>query len=195
MTQFIPGKKLKSFTTKSGTSATLRYTQWSDLRDLLDYINQLSTEDTFVRFSGEQQSLEDEARYLASTFIQMEMRKAVYLVCVIDGKLAGYSGVNAQPELKKRGEHVGLFGISVAKDFRGEGIGFEMMTTVIQEATVQMADLKLIHLECFASNINALKLYQKIGFKEVGRIPKFAFHKGIYDDEVQMVLGVQGWQF
>ncbi len=195
MSNFIPGKVIKSFTTKSGKSAQLAYPKWEDVQDFLDYINTLSAEDTFVRFSGEQQSLQDEAKYIASTFVDMELHNAVHIICFVEGKFAGYSGINKLPELKKRGEHVGRLGISVSKDFRGEGIGFELITGVIAEAAACINGIKIVHLECTGTNEKALNLYKKVGFKEVGRIPKYILHHGNYEDEVQMVLGVNGWNF
>ena len=48
-------------------------------------------------------------------------------------------------------------------------------------------NLKFLELGCFANNPAALSLYQKVGFKEVGRIPeKFLWH-GQYIDSIVMV--------
>jgi hypothetical protein len=41
MTHFIPGKRVKTFTTKKGKQAVIHYPQWEDLDLLLEYINTL----------------------------------------------------------------------------------------------------------------------------------------------------------
>ena len=79
-------------------------------------------------------------------------------------------------------------GITVAKDFRGEGIGEELAKTTIEEAKKHLDGLQTVILECFATNMAAIRLYRKLGFVEVGRIPGYLKHQGEYVDEVQMVL-------
>ncbi len=194
MSQFTPGKIIKTFTTKSGKTATLAYPKWESLAQLLAYINTLSTEDTFIRLSGEQQTLADEAKYFSSTLVRMELKEVVYLHCFVDGELAGVCEVGKLPELKKRGEHVGRMGISVAAKFRADGIGYELLSTTIAEASRELSGLQLIHLECTGTNHKALNLYKKVGFKEVGRFPKYILYQGQYVDEVEMLLAVNGWE-
>lgn len=185
---FIPGKVIKTFTTKSGREATLMYPRWEHLHQLLEYINTLSAEDTFIRFSGEQLALKDEAEYLASIFVAMEMQRKVYVYCVVDNQLVGVCEVGKMPELQARGQHMARLGITVAKDLRGEGIGEQLTKTTIEEAKQHLEGLRTIILECFATNSVALNLYRKLGFVEVGRIPGYLKHGNEYVDEVQMVL-------
>jgi RimJ/RimL family protein N-acetyltransferase len=185
---FIPGKVLKTFTTKSGRTATLQYPQWEMLSQLLDYINTLSKENTFIRFSGEEITLTEEAKYLASIHVEMELQQKVYVYCTVDGQLVGVCEVGKIAELKERGKHMARLGITVAKDFRGEGIGEELAKTTIEEAQRQIEGIRTIILECFAINTVALNLYRKLGFTEVGRIPGYLKHNEEYVDEVQMVL-------
>ena len=40
----------------------IRYPKWEDLEELTRYINKLSSEDTFVTFSGEEIKKEEEAK-------------------------------------------------------------------------------------------------------------------------------------
>src|SRR6266536_6481165 len=58
MTKFVPGNPVREFKTKSGQRAVIRYPNWTDLEQYLDYLNQLSTEDTFVPLAGEKVSRE-----------------------------------------------------------------------------------------------------------------------------------------
>jgi RimJ/RimL family protein N-acetyltransferase len=188
MSYFHPGKIVKEFTTKKGHTAQLIYPKWELVDQVMDYINTLSAEDTFVSFSGEEMTLKDEAEFLAHTFVSMELGEAQFLFCIVDGKFAGICGIEQMKELRKRSKHVGSFGLSIAKEFRGEGLGYELAYATIVEATKQMRDLKIVVLSCFSSNVAALALYKKLGFEETGRKPKSLHYKGEYIDEVQMTL-------
>lgn len=185
---FIPGKVVKTFTTKSGQEAVLMYPRWEHLHQLLEYINTLSREDTYIRFSGEQLTLQDEAEYLASIFVAMELQRKVYLYCMVDHQLVGVCEVGKIPELQARGQHMARLGITVAQGFRGQGIGEELAKATLTEAREHLAGLRSVLLECFVTNTPALNLYRKLGFVEVGRIPEYLKHGDTYVDEVQMVL-------
>jgi hypothetical protein len=50
MSNFIPGKVIKTFITKKDTEVTIRYPKWEDLDEMTRYINEISKEDTFVTF-------------------------------------------------------------------------------------------------------------------------------------------------
>ncbi len=39
-----------------------------------------------------------------------------------------------------------------------------------------------IEPEVFATNLGAIHLYEKIGFKKVGRIPRMIFRMGLFTD-------------
>ncbi|HSW89618.1 MAG TPA: GNAT family protein [Patescibacteria group bacterium] len=190
MSKFIPGKIVKEFVTKSGRPAMIRYPKWEDVNDLLAHINSVSSENVFITFSGEQQSLEQESLYLSSEFTAMEVGRAVKLFCYVDGKFAGVCDIHRDISKKERTKHVGIFGLVISRGFRGDGIGFELAAATISEAKKQMAGLRLILLDCFAQNTPAISLYSKLGFSETGRVPKALLYKGAYDDEVHMALEI-----
>jgi RimJ/RimL family protein N-acetyltransferase len=187
---FIPGTLIKTFLTKDGKEAQLIYPKWELLDQLLKYINTLSAENTYIRFSGESISLKDEAKYLASVFFSMELKEKMYLYCLVEGELVGVCEVGKIPELKHRGTHMARLGISVAQPYRGQGIGEELAKTTIAEAQRTLEGLRTVILECFSINTTALALYKKLGFIEVGRIPGYLKHDEAYIDEVQMVLNL-----
>ncbi|MEP7166882.1 MAG: GNAT family N-acetyltransferase [Candidatus Woesebacteria bacterium] len=190
MSHFIPGKIVKEFTTKSGKQAIIRYPKWEDIEAMTAYMNTLSTENTFVSFSGEELSLKEEAEYLGSMFASMELGDVVKLFCEVENKIVGISDVRRDVSKRERAKHVVIFGITVAKDFRGDGVGKILAQTVFSEAKQMIPGLKIIWLHCFASNTNALALYEKLGFREVGRIPGELLYKSEYIDGVQMTLSV-----
>lgn len=82
--------------------------------------------------------------------------------------------------------HCGTLGMGVRKDFRRHGIGTRLLERTIAEAEVR--GMERIELEVFASNIAAVKLYQKAGFSVEGVKKKGRKFNGEYDDLVQMAF-------
>lgn len=183
-----PGRLVKEFITKSGKHAIIRYPTMDDVEDLWKHINAISAEDTFVTFSGETISIEEEEKYLSSELRLISEQKAVKLFCYVDGNFAGVCDIHRHEQKKKRGEHVGMFALVIGKAYRGDGIGFTLVQTTIDEAKATMKNLRLVILECFASNEAAMHLYAKLGFREVGRLPKALWYHEDYIDEVMMAL-------
>src|SRR3989344_6086545 len=138
--------------TKKGKDILIRFPQKSDTLALLRYMNTLSKERTFIRFQGEQLTLKEEDKYLKDFLKKLEENKAIKLLAFMENKLVGVTDINLQD---KTSTHVGLFGITVAKDYRGEGIGKLLMNLVIQEAKRNIIDLKIVTLGCFANNKGA----------------------------------------
>ena len=82
--------------------------------------------------------------------------------------------------------HVGMLGIGIKSPFRGIGIGTFIMNTLIEES--KKVGLKVLVLDVFDTNNTAKELYEKIGFKEVGKVPKGIYKDGKYIDLVRMAL-------
>lgn len=176
---FEPGKEIKTFTSKKGNKVVLRLAKPEDLVAMTDYVNALSSEDTFVSFSGEQLTLEQEKKFLDEVLEKMQKGDCVNLLGFIDNKLIGIANVD---RLTRRSNHVGSVGLSIKKEHRGEGVGKEMLTTVL-ELGKQMG-IKMVELSCFANNTSACALYKSTGFNEIGRIPEKFFYKGGYIDSI-----------
>ena len=179
-----------TFQTKSGKEAQVRWMTRDDAQIMVDFINTVSAEDTFIQFAGETMSLEDEQRYVDSELELFGTEDAVKLLCFVEGELAGIADVHRNVKTRTRKLHVGVFGLIVGKEFRGIGIGEGLMQATIDEAVRTMPGLKQIYLECFANNEAALALYKKLGFKEAGRVPEGLYRQGQYIDEVVMVKQV-----
>lgn len=169
--------------TKDGVDFVLRYPKPEDLEKLLEFINELSAEETFIRYQGEVITLEQEKEYLDKLLKDINAGKAVELLLFIGDKLAGNAGV----VLKTLNQsHVGLFGISLLKEFRGMGLGKLFMEKVIEEAKNKLPGLKTIELSCFINNEAAINLYKRFGFNEFGRLPEGLRRKGQYFEQVFM---------
>lgn len=60
----VDGKIVFQGQTKTGKNIIIRYPLMSDVNQMRDFMNTVSKEQTFIRFQGEQLSLEEEENYL-----------------------------------------------------------------------------------------------------------------------------------
>ena len=83
------------------------------------------------------------------------------LVAVNDEEIVGSLFVGST------GHGFGEIGMTVARDWRGRGVGSELMAAAIEWAREH--DLHKLSLSVFAHNDAAIALYRKFGFVEEGR--------------------------
>lgn len=102
-----------------------------------------------------------------------------------DGEVIGWCDiVPGEPIAGTR--HVGTLGMGILKEHRGQGIGRRLMETTIEAA--RKLGIEKIELTVYASNRNALRLYESLGFGVEGTKRKGRFVDGVYDDIVLMAL-------
>ena len=94
-----------------------------------------------------------------------------YLVATVDKKIVGYIGAwisfgDAQ-----------ITNIAIDPDFRRRGIG-ESMIRFFESEIKKSRGVSAMTLEVRPSNLNAIHLYEKIGFRSVGRRPKYYSDNG-----------------
>lgn len=186
--QFEEGKIHKTFQTKSGKTCTLRWARQDDVHQLMDFINELAEEDTYIIFSpGDNMSLEAETEFLKVNLAKDAEKRGSFVVAETDGKIIGTTDIRLDEHGRKRSEHVAIFGISILSDYRGEGIGKELMTIALDHAQNFLEGIRLVKLQAFSENEPAIKLYEKFGFRTIGEIPGAYLFKGKYSDEVTMI--------
>ncbi|MBI3985096.1 MAG: GNAT family N-acetyltransferase [Candidatus Levybacteria bacterium] len=173
---------------KKGTEIIIRYPNKKDAKQMMDYINTLSKEKTFITFQGEQVTLEEEIKHLKGFLQKIKDKKGVHLLVFSGRSLIGISNVYLGQRTQK---HVGLMGISIAKNFRGEGIGRLLLKNVINEAIVNLEELEILLLGVFSNNSLAYNLYREFGFIEEGRLPKGVKLKNGYVDHIYMYKNVK----
>lgn len=169
--------------TKTGKDILIRYPEIGDVEKLLNFINTISDEHTYITYQGEHETLESEEKWLTKLLEKIENKKASHLLAFIGDELVGQCGIELKDKTQK---HVGVLGITVAKDFRGEGIGKLVMDLTIKEATKEIIGLKIITLEVYSTNTIARELYKKLGFVEYGMLPNGITRDGKYEDAVLM---------
>ena len=89
----------------------------------------------------------------------------VYLVCDIDGIIAGYCGM-----WTVLGEG-NITNMAVSPDYRRKGIAEALMMGLHAEG--RKKNVSTFFLEVRESNAGAISLYQKMGYKEIGKRKRF----------------------
>lgn len=113
-------------------------------------------------------------------------QKRVFLVAEENNKIVGTASIHLSPG---RQEHIGNFGITIQKGYRGMGLGSYLMGEIIKLAKKELKPKpKIIRLSVFQTNKRAIRFYQKFGFKRVAEIPKQIKFKGKLVDEIIMLL-------
>lgn len=168
---------------KNGKDMLIRYPKMDDLNPIWKYLNDLSKERTFVRFQGEEIKLEDEQKFLSSELKKINEGRSLLLLIFANDELIGISDIEMRDKTEK---HIGALGISIAKSYRGEGIGTLFMEHVLDEARKNIKELKIVILQVYGNNSVAQGLYKKMGFKEFGKLPKGIFYKDEYIDDIFM---------
>ena len=174
---------IDTFTTKSGQEIKFRYPTINDVEIMKNYINKISAEQSFLYLQGFQHTTESETIWLKDKLEKISKNQCVYLCGFCNDQLVTCAEIDLGTEAKS---HLGEFGISVALDFRGFGIGEKIMELVIAESIKTMPEIKIINLECFSQNKIAQNLYRKMGFIEYGKLPNGLKRKGQFDDAIYM---------
>jgi RimJ/RimL family protein N-acetyltransferase len=180
------GRVYRRFKASNRESVTLRALKWEDLDNCVAFINDLvgekNTEPNLGIIADRKQTREEEAEWLANQITGIERGSIVSVVAEVGERLVGNSSVTRGSYEDTR-RH-GYLGIAILRKHRDQGIGWEMMRTLISES--QKAGLKTIQLEVFANNPRAIHVYERTGFKEAGRIPKKMLRKGKFIDSIVM---------
>ena len=85
-------------------------------------------------------------------------------VAVDDGRVVGWCDIRR--EEAEAMAHVGLLGMGVHVDYRGRGLGRQLMERCLEHAP--RLGLERVGLEVFASNRPAVALYESMGFRHEG---------------------------
>ncbi len=90
------------------------------------------------------------------------------------------------PVPKEFHSHVGILGIGIIKDYRGQKIGQELLKKALKDA--KNKGIEKVELEVFKSNLPAQNLYKKIGFEIEGVKKKSKKYQNQYEDVIIMGL-------
>ncbi len=124
----------------------------------------------------------DEKRFLDRTLEGLSRRAFVSVAAFHEGRLVGNCDLVRRASRDEM--HTGVLGIVIVEGYRGVGLGEMMVRTALARALE--IGVWLIELEVFATNAPARSLYEKVGFKTAGVIPRKMLRNGKFIDAVQM---------
>ena len=174
------------FTTKKNRTVTIRLLTLEDSEQSREYINQISAEDTFIGFSGEQLTADQELDYIKESIASMNEGNSLHLLAGFEGKIVAMCDARRDMSLKKRSAHIAQFGLTVTREFRGEGLGEAILKLTIDILPTYITNIRLLKLSTFGPNEVALALYQKLGFQQYGVLSGGIFFHGQFVDHILM---------
>lgn len=93
---------------------------------------------------------------------------SLLVVAEVDMQLVGMANLTVLPSSKQA--HVAEIGVMLIKEYFGYGIATLMMEMLLEFAT--HTSLKVLTLEVVEQNTKAIRLYERFGFKCVGKLSK-----------------------
>lgn len=150
------------------------------------YINELSSEKTYIAVQGEQTTEKETEEYIKRIRKNVHAKKEIYLLLFLRDELVGAGGITL---LQKIYSTTGNMSITIKKDFRGKGLGARLSKKLLEEVS-RLRGVQKIVLQVFGNNAPAIRLYKKLGFKEYGRLPKAITWRNKLIDEILMYKNI-----
>jgi RimJ/RimL family protein N-acetyltransferase len=169
---------------KNGKDYVIRKAKTEDAEKLLEYLNTIPNESDNLTFGPNELTFDiEERKAFINTCENCESR--YFVIAEYEGKIIG--NLNFSGETKPRTKHKGEFGVSVLKEFWGNGIAYELIKGLIQWAK-EGGKIKKINLLVREDNERAVKVYKKLGFEVEGLIKRSFFIDGRYYSAYYMGL-------
>lgn len=162
---------------------------WADFPDLLQNYFALYEEfqtnpDLGISLFPTKPGIGEEAEWFARLFRRVSEGNAVAAVAEEGGHAVGLCTVDRRGTLRDN-QHLGILGILIAAPWRGRGIGRALLRSAIESSR---GKYELIELSVLRSNVRARALYESVGFRSWGVLPKAILRDGRYTDLEHMVL-------
>ena len=174
-------------TLKDGRTVLIREGQPTDAAALLATLKAYLRDSTYIPLEPDEFNLseEDEQSWISSF---RNRDNSLLLVAAYEGRLVG--NIDLTGSTRRASRHTAVLGMGLLKEWRGCGLGTELLRSVVQWSRLNPV-LEKLWLQVYAGNAPGLALYRKLGFEECG-VQK-AFFKttaGRYDDNITMMLDV-----
>jgi len=146
------------FVTKDKTVITFRKPRMSDVKALVNFINDVVEEGAQI-LRDKKVTLSEERAWLDNQIKAIRNGKLILLIAEKDGKIIATCEVRKR---KSKMIHIADFGVAVRKEYRRKGIGEAISRQVLNEA--KKSKIEIIKLKVFEDNKPAKYLYSKLGF-------------------------------
>lgn len=175
------------FTDAVGRRIRFRPLRRSDAALALRFINPIARERRNGILVSSTRSMAEERRWLRVTMRRINDGEMVDLVAEDRGAIVGNCHV-LRRGLKQ--SHRAVIGIALTRRYRGSGIGERLLRTTIAHALRRMPGIRILELSYIAYNARAARLYCKLGFRTIGRVPGGIQEPRRTFDEVLMAQAV-----
>ncbi|WP_288273963.1 GNAT family N-acetyltransferase [uncultured Bifidobacterium sp.] len=155
-------------TLNDGRRCVVRNAEAADAPEVLDVIQRTHVQTDFLRSYPNDMAI-DVGQERSWLLERLESEREIELVGVVDGVIVGSAGVEEVGTTSKVWHRAEL-GISVIKQYWGNGIGGALIDACIACATA--AGYSQLELQVVSDNARALALYTGRGFVEYGRNPR-----------------------
>ena len=124
--------------------------------------------------------LENTRKWLTKAMERGEIR-----LIALDGfRVVGWCDISVSE--REGFTHAGRLGMGVLKEYRGQGIGTQLLEETLSEANDR--GLERVELDVYPSNTSAMHLYEKFGFLVEGRKRRARKLDGNYNDLIVMAI-------
>jgi RimJ/RimL family protein N-acetyltransferase len=138
-----------------------------------------------IRPNRNKAELEKRATVTVEDLKQRLRHNQIYLIS-LDGQWIGEISYQVDPaHLFKKVAGTAWIGIHIGEEkSRGKGIGYQAMQFL--EGQIKLQGLKRLELGVFEFNTQAIRLYQKLDYVEIGRINDFTYWQGRMWQDIRM---------
>ncbi len=171
-------------TLKNGEKLVIRGPVAEDACAMINYLNTVGGESDNLLFGKDEfyLTVEKEAEHIEKVNSDVN---TMMLLGLINDRIASVAEIRGFG--RKRNGHNSEMAISVKKDYWNMGVGSAMMEELLQFARDHQT-IQNVSLGVKADNYNAIKLYEKFGFRQVGLHKDYFFVNNKYYDELIMDL-------
>lgn len=153
------------YTLKNNTKIIVRDAVKSDAENLIAYVHKVNKESKNLMREPEEfkMTLKGEEK-----FVEMAKNSpnSCFIIALDGDKIICTAGFSGKQLIRVR--HRVSLGISVLKDYQGQGLGRKVMEELITRAN--KLDKTKMDLEVRIDNYGAIHLYESLGFKKEGTI-------------------------
>lgn len=158
---------------------TVRQISQDDIESLHSSMDRVARERKYLGFT--RVAPIEETR---KSLVEDMQRGVIRLIAIDESKVVGWCHI--RPDRWEGFTHAGWLGMGVLKEYRGQGIGSALLYQSLGEA--RNRGLERVELSVFASNLTAIRLYEKFKFEVEGRKKKARKLDGRYEDIIVMAL-------
>lgn len=169
---------MKTAVLKSGRTAVVRQAEEDDAGKLMAYLQQIAGESDYLTFGpGEFQPTLEEQIAVIKRYRACDNQ--LFILAETEGTIVGtlvFTG-GARPRIR----HTGEFGVSVLREFWGQGVATVLIASLLQWAGMSGV-IRKINLKVRTDHQQGVRLYQKMGFTVEGRLTReFLVGGTLYD--------------